>query len=250
MSFLSAEAIIGLIREGRISVSGDRLPSDLHDQDSLGNLLAIRGAKWELRVGSEYALLSEAPTGLPGDTTRRLAEGEGFSLQPGDWALIRTRESISLPGNLTALVSSKLGFTFLGISSVSAVIDPGFRGHLVVAIGNGGGHAVPIRWNDALVTLVLAHVEPALPESYSPRTQEGSLREILYSTELRDWLERITGRRLPVTGTEDAVIDGYTGGTWHGLPITELHRELDRLSQRVKRLESGLEKVLSSPEFQ
>lgn len=70
----------------------------------------------------------------------KIKKGESFILQPGDFVLAATKENIILPDNLLARLEGRSSLGRLGIvvHSTASVIDPGFRGVIVMELGNLG----------------------------------------------------------------------------------------------------------------
>ncbi len=65
-------------------------------------------------------------------------EDSPFFLQPGEFVLANTLESISLPNDLVARLEGKssLGRIGLLIHSTAGYVDPGWRGHLTLELSN------------------------------------------------------------------------------------------------------------------
>ncbi|MBI5620595.1 dCTP deaminase [Candidatus Gottesmanbacteria bacterium] len=65
---------------------------------------------------------------------------EPFMLQPGDFVLATTMESLTLPGDLLARLEGRSSLGRLGIvvHSTASVFDPGWRGMIVMELGNLG----------------------------------------------------------------------------------------------------------------
>lgn len=65
---------------------------------------------------------------------------EPFMLQPGDFVLATTMESLSLPDDLLARLEGRSSLGRLGIvvHSTASVFDPGWRGMIVMELGNMG----------------------------------------------------------------------------------------------------------------
>jgi len=67
-------------------------------------------------------------------------EGEPFILQPGDFVLATTIESFELPDNLLARLEGRSSLGRLGIvvHSTASIFEPGWRGKVVMEMGNMG----------------------------------------------------------------------------------------------------------------
>ncbi len=65
---------------------------------------------------------------------------EPFMLQPGDFVLATTMESLSLPDDLLARLEGRSSLGRLGIvvHSTASIFDPGWHGMIVMELGNMG----------------------------------------------------------------------------------------------------------------
>ncbi len=69
-----------------------------------------------------------------------VSDGESFILQPGDFVLATTIESFTLPDNLLARLEGRSSLGRLGIvvHSTASVFEPGWKGVVVMELGNLG----------------------------------------------------------------------------------------------------------------
>jgi len=67
-------------------------------------------------------------------------KNEPFIMQPGEFVLASTLENIELPDDLLARLEgrSSLGRLGIAIHSTAAIFDPGWRGKVVMELGNFG----------------------------------------------------------------------------------------------------------------
>ncbi len=79
---------------------------------------------------------------LGGEMTSEVevSDGEPFILQPGDFVLATTIESFELPDNILARLEGRSSLGRLGIvvHSTASVFEPGWRGKVVMELGNLG----------------------------------------------------------------------------------------------------------------
>lgn len=77
-----------------------------------------------------------------GEVTRivKVVKNEPFILQPGDFVLAMTIESLRLPDDLLARLEGRSSLGRLGIvvHSTASVFEPGWRGRVVMEMGNMG----------------------------------------------------------------------------------------------------------------
>ena len=73
-------------------------------------------------------------------------KGKAFILQPGDFVLATTIESIQLPDNLVGRLEGRSSLGRLGIvvHSTASIFDPGWKGVVVMELGNMGRMAVAL----------------------------------------------------------------------------------------------------------
>ncbi|MBC8792140.1 MAG: deoxycytidine triphosphate deaminase [Tagaea sp. CACIAM 22H2] len=101
-------------------------------------------AAYTLAIGPEiYVSPNDQVTDPSSVTVRKLADGEGFTMPPGQFALLLTEETVSVPADGLAFISIRAKTKFRGLVNVSGFhVDPGYRGQLTFAVFNAG--PVPI----------------------------------------------------------------------------------------------------------
>ena len=91
---------------------------------------------------SRYPYIDPYDKNLSRDMTKEVEidDGEPFVLQPGDFVLATTIESFELPDNLLARLEGRSSLGRLGIvvHSTASVFEPGWKGKVVMELGNGG----------------------------------------------------------------------------------------------------------------
>lgn len=104
----------------------------------------------DLRLGREFRVFNAGkmtcidpniPTSGEGTTDEVIVEdGMSFILQPGDFVLAVTLETVTLPDHLVARLEGRSSLGRLGIvvHSTASVIDPGWSGRIVLELGNLG----------------------------------------------------------------------------------------------------------------
>jgi dCTP deaminase len=131
--------------------SGDIVVEPLDDPE-----LQIQPASIDLRLGNTfrvYQLPHVACIDLrdPQSVTHYTEEivipdGEGFILQPGEFALGSTFETIGVPSDLVARVEgrSSIGRIAIVVHATAGFIDPGFQGEITLELSNLGRCAVKL----------------------------------------------------------------------------------------------------------
>ncbi|PWI49824.1 hypothetical protein B5K03_34420 [Rhizobium phaseoli] len=101
-------------------------------------------ATYRLTIGAEIYV---SPTGVGSDTrlkTKKVLDpGEHFQIPAGQFALLITEESVSVPEDALAFISIRATYKFQGLVNVSGFhVDPGFRGRLIFSVFNAGPSSV------------------------------------------------------------------------------------------------------------
>lgn len=112
--------------------------------------LALGSCSVDLRLGkyfrvfnhSQFPYIDPNNPKLSSDMMKEIvvAEGKSFVLQPGDFVLATTMESFELPDDLVARLEGRSSLGRLGIvvHSTASIFDPGWRGVVVMELGNLG----------------------------------------------------------------------------------------------------------------
>ena len=112
--------------------------------------IALGACSLDLRLGDTFRIFqhSRFPYFDPqdkkysGEVTSiiKVEKGEPFILQPGDFVLSTTIESLELPDDLLARLEGRSSLGRLGIvvHSTASVFEPGWRGKVVMEMGNSG----------------------------------------------------------------------------------------------------------------
>ena len=101
-------------------------------------------AAYTLAIGSEVYVTPNDQVADPTTVTvRRLANGEHFTIPPGQFAFLLTEETVTVPADALGLISIRAKVKFRGLVNVSGFhVDPGYCGQLTFAVFNAG--PVPI----------------------------------------------------------------------------------------------------------
>lgn len=104
----------------------------------------------DLQLGNVYRVFNHSktpyldpqnPKTLEAITTEiKVAEGEAFTLHPGEFILAITKEYIEMPDDLTGRLEGRSSIGRLGvvIHSTAANIECGFRGNITLELANMG----------------------------------------------------------------------------------------------------------------
>ena len=82
-------------------------------------------------------------------------------LPPGQFALIKTYERVSVPNDFVAFISIRSRFKFQGLINISGFhVDPTYVGHLIYAVQNVGPNDIRLRFMDPVFMIMWARLDP------------------------------------------------------------------------------------------
>lgn len=116
---------------------------------------------YTLRVGSEIFITPhQRVESRYAEQKLILREGQSFSIPPGQFAFLLTKESISVPIGAIGFISLKVGIKYLGLINVSGFhVDPGFRGNLIYAVYNAGPQPIQLAEGQPLFLIWFAQFD-------------------------------------------------------------------------------------------
>lgn len=96
-----------------------------------------------------------------------------FSIPPGQFAFLLTKESVRVPHNATAFISMKARIKFKGLINVSGFhVDPGWNGQLIFSVYNAGPTSVVLQEGMPLFLIWYADLDRS-----SERIYKGAKRD-------------------------------------------------------------------------
>ena len=118
-------------------------------------------AAYTLLIGPEVYV---SPNDLAADpttvTVRKLNEGDGFTIPPGQFAFLITEEVVAVPADALAFISIRAKTKFRGLINVSGFhVDPGFRGQLTFAVFNAGPVPIHLKRGQAIFLIWYASLD-------------------------------------------------------------------------------------------
>ena len=120
----------------RAETLSQRLPSLIDPYDQT----AIDCAAYTLHVGNEVYVSPDQEIKSPNRHTKQhLKDRECFTIPPGQFAFLMTRENVSVPDDALAFLSIKARTKFSGLINISGFhVDPGYSGKLLFSVLNAG----------------------------------------------------------------------------------------------------------------
>lgn len=104
-------------------------------------------------------------------TEIEIANGEPFILQPGDFILATTMETITIPTHLLARLEGRSSLGRLGIvvHSTASIFDPGWHGVAVLELGNLGRMPVSLYPGMRICALTFEELKTPSQRPYSTK---------------------------------------------------------------------------------
>jgi dCTP deaminase len=98
----------------------------------------VKHGKYYLTLSREVAVTPDGTTSIP------LSGNEPFVIiPPGQFAILFTNESVSIPNNAMGFISVRTSEKLKGLVNISGFhVDPGFKGHLKFSVYNAGNNAI------------------------------------------------------------------------------------------------------------
>lgn len=114
-----------------------------------------------LSIGPEVYVSPNDQTGDPTTVTvRKLNNGDGFTVPPGQFAFLITEEIVAVPADALAFISIRAKTKFRGLVNVSGFhVDPGFRGQLTFAVFNAGPVPIHLKRGQAIFLIWYASLD-------------------------------------------------------------------------------------------
>lgn len=174
------------------------------DTDFLQRIADEDPVGYDLRLGEEvYVSRKPVPFRLTGVSP-------SLVIEPGDFALLTTLESIHIPTDLVGFISLKFSIGRTGLVNISGFhVDPGYRGKIIFAVHNAGPSDVILRYREPTFKLLMATLTRRLK------------------------FDKHVGKYPGFTKIPPEFIQGLRGGP---ISIRSLDRRLERLQDRFKLL--------------
>ena len=130
----------------------------------------LNGASYQLSIGYEIYVSPTAEATDPGTKSIvRLKNEEAFTIPPGQFAFILTKEVVKVCLDEIAFISMRAKTKYRGLVNVSGFhVDPGFKGHLTFAVFNAGPVAVHLRQGQPIFLIWYADISDPVSEPREP----------------------------------------------------------------------------------
>jgi dCTP deaminase len=148
------------------------LPSIIGNDFNVEN---IENASYELLLGDEVYTNNESTKTILTDDEPQ------FVLNPGQFALLITKEKLNIPPKYLGLISLKFGFKKRGLVNISGFhVDPGFKGKLKFSVYNAGSKSIVLQKGKPYFVLWLSELTSELSkdEEYGKGNEHQNQNEI------------------------------------------------------------------------
>ncbi len=123
----------------------------------------IKNGAYELSLGAEVFLTDSKTKKVEilNEETNR-----GVDINPGQFALLLTKEKVNIPKNKIAFISIKAGEKLKGLINVSGFhVDPGFHDHLLFSVYNAGPSTIVLNINEPYFPIWFAELKTELEDN-------------------------------------------------------------------------------------
>jgi len=151
-------------------LSSARLRQVLPKCIDLYDVKRVKSGAYELSMGYEYYTTNSKTS-----VKSILKEGEQFVIEPGQFALLLTKEIITIPRTYLGFISIKAGIKFQGLINVSGFhVDPGYEGRLKFSVYNAGSKPITLQQGQKMFPLWLAQftAELSIEDAYDGKHQD------------------------------------------------------------------------------
>ncbi|MGM4925228.1 dCTP deaminase domain-containing protein [Tardiphaga sp. 804_B3_N1_9] len=116
----------------------------------------IEDAKYSLSVGDEVYVSDEASKKTP----QKLKEGDGFAIDPGQFAFLLTEEIVNIPFDMLGFISIRATYKFYGLVNISGFhVDPGYEGKLIFSVFNAGPTRILLKRGEQIFSIWMAELK-------------------------------------------------------------------------------------------
>ncbi|MES2458193.1 MAG: deoxycytidine triphosphate deaminase [Bacteroidota bacterium] len=121
----------------------------------------VKNGAYELSLGKEV-YLTDSKTGKVETLDK---DDRQIDINPGQFALLLTKEKVSIPKDKIAFISIKAGEKLKGLINVSGFhVDPGFNDHLLFSVYNAGPSTIVLNFGEPYFPIWFAEMKHELSE--------------------------------------------------------------------------------------
>jgi dCTP deaminase len=137
-------------------------------------------ASYDLSLGDEVYITGQ-------DYPQRLSEKRPFvSIPRGQFALLMTKEYVTIPKDYLALISVRFGMKAQGLINVSGFhVDPGFEGKILFSVFNAGPADVVLKYGEPTFMIFFYKLEKEVLRPYDGEKQKQEQLPVALVTSLK-----------------------------------------------------------------
>lgn len=126
------------------------------------NTQRVKNGAYELSLGEEV-YLTDSKTGKV--EVLNESNNREVDINPGQFALLRTKEKVNIPRDKIAFISIKAGEKLKGLVNVSGFhVDPGFNDYLLFSVYNAGPSTIVLNCGEPYFPIWFAELKTELAE--------------------------------------------------------------------------------------
>lgn len=123
----------------------------------------VKSSSYELSLGNEVFITNEKLR-----TKKVLRADQQICIPAGQFALLITKESLSLPNDILGFISIKTSIKFQGLVNISGFhVDPGFHGKLIFSVYNAGSKGIAISEDKPIFVIWFSKLDSNDAKPYS-----------------------------------------------------------------------------------
>lgn len=137
----------------------------------------IQQAGYDLRIDRFYILKGNAKIGVNERNLPNIEElnvVNKLDILPGEYLLGKTIEKVNMPENLVGFIFNRSTLFRCGCTIISAVVDPGYKGELIIGLKNLSNNTVEIEKGARISQIAFSYVKGKV-KIYNGRYQYGKI---------------------------------------------------------------------------
>jgi dCTP deaminase len=142
------------------------------EQKRLGNLIQPYDSDSVKQGAYELTLSREVLTSPPAEGPRLDGTGKALEIRPGDFALLYTNETVTIPANVIGFISIKAGLKLDGLVNISGFhVDPGFSTRLKFSVHNAGPLPIYLNYDEPAFLIWFSDLDAHTVDPYGKSHQ-------------------------------------------------------------------------------
>lgn len=159
-------------------------------------------AAYTLSIGCEVYVSPNDKSADPRTVTvRKLAQDEAFTIPPGQFTFLITKEVVTVPDSALAFISIRAKTKFRGLVNVSGFhVDPGYKGQLTFSVFNAGPAPVHLKQGKPIFLIWYASLDQRTTFKKNGPAKKGIDTELIVG--IADELQSFAGLSKKIENVE------------------------------------------------